>query len=187
MAISLISDGILILLLVVTLAAVYRFNRKLAELRQGREAFEKLIAEFRQATGQADQSLQQLRVMAETRGRDLQQRTETAGAALTDLQRAGADLKLLIDRADMASDRLEEAVAQSRVVSQSLAAQKTMSEAGGALRREPLVNLGNGTGTEAVEPAPIALSPTKSAAEVAADEAKKASRNSVLSSLVGIR
>jgi hypothetical protein len=63
--------------------------------------------------------------------------------------------------------------------------QKTVAEAG-PLKREPLVNLGNGTGTEAIEPAPIALSPVKSAAEISAEEAKK-SRKSVLSSLVGIR
>ncbi len=197
MSISLISDGILILLLAVTLVAVYRFNRKLSELRQGREAFERLIVEFQRATGQADQSLQQLRQLAETRGRDLQQRTETAGSALAEMQQANADLRLLIERAEMASDRLEEAVAQSRGASQAMAAQQA-GFASGALKREPLVTTagpGAGSSTEpaSIAPAPGNLSPTMTAAEArkadgenTGGEAGKA-RKSVLSSLVGIR
>jgi hypothetical protein len=186
MSISLISDGILILMLAVTLIAVYRFNRKLSELRQGREAFEKLIAEFQRATGQADQSLQQLRQLAETRGRDLQQRTELAGSALTEMQQANADLRLLIERAEMASDRLEEAVAQSRGISQVIATQHAATHLGG-LNREPLVTQAGPAAGSATEPAAISLSPTMTAAEASTGKDGGKSRKSVLSSLVGIR
>jgi uncharacterized protein DUF6468 len=187
MSISLISDGILILLLAVTLVAVYRFNRKLTELRQGREAFEKLIAEFRQATGQADQSLQQLRHLAETRGRDLQDRAEAAGSTLNDMQRANGDLRLLIERAELASDRLEDAVARSRDISQSFAAQRAADIPDGVLKREPLMPQGAAL-TAKADPAPINLSPTRTAAEVVSGEQSAAkTRKSVLSSLVGIR
>ncbi|MET1026247.1 MAG: DUF6468 domain-containing protein [Dongiaceae bacterium] len=187
MSISLISDGVLILLLAVTLVAVYRFNRKLTELRQGREAFEKLIAEFRQATGQADHSLQQLRHLAETRGRDLQDRAEAAGGTLTDMQRANSDLRLLIERAELASDRLEDAVARSRDISQSFAAQRAPDMSDGALKREPLMPQSAAPAAKA-EAASINLSLTRTAAEVSGDKENAAkTRKSVLSSLVGIR
>lgn len=183
-ALSLVSDTVLIALLVVTLIAIYRFNRKLAELRQGREAFERLIVEFRQATGQADNSLQQLRQLAETRGRELQIRTETAATVLGGVDQASADLRLLIERADRASDRLEETVAQSRDVSQALSSQP-VRESTGLFARTPLVTPAQPDDPAVREPAPIAAQAPDPAAKTAPLEAAK--RSSMLSTLAGIR
>jgi hypothetical protein len=183
-ALSMISDVILIVLLAVTLVAIYRFNRKLAELRQGREAFERLITEFRQATGQADASLQQLRHLAETRGRELQQQTEAATHVLGDVDQASADLRLLVERADRASDRLEETVAESRRVSQAPAPAQAR-ESTGLFARTPLVTPAQGDEPAAREPAPIDAPVVEANPKTSPLEPSK--RSSVLSTLAGIR
>jgi hypothetical protein len=183
-ALSLISDTVLIALLVVTLIAIYRFNRKLAELRQGREAFERLIVEFRQATGQADNSLQQLRQLAETRGRELQERTDSAVTVLNGVDQASADLRLLIERADRASDRLEDVVAQSRDVTQAMSNQP-VRESTGLFARTPLVTPAQPGDAATREPAPIATPTPDPVAKAAPLEASK--RSSMLSTLAGIR
>jgi len=179
-----ISDAILIALLAVTLVAIYRFNRRLVELRQGREAFERLIVEFQQATGQADNSLQQLRQLADTRGRDLQQRTESAATVLGGIEQASADLRLLIERADRACDRLEDMVAESREVSQS-ASPPPAQEHTGLFSRTPLVTPAQPGDPATREPAPIAAPPTEPAPPTAPLETSK--RKSMLSTLAGIR
>jgi ABC-type transporter Mla subunit MlaD len=183
-ALSMISDVILIALLVVTLVAIHRFNRKLVELRQGREAFERLIVDFRQATGQADTGLQQLRQLADTRGRELQERTESAATILGGVDQASADLRLLIERADRASDRLEEVVAQSRDITQALSNQP-VKESTGLFARTPLVTPAQADEPATREPSPIASRPTEPAAKTTSLEAAK--RNSMLSTLAGIR
>lgn len=183
-ALSMVSDVILIALLVVTLVAIHRFNRKLAELRQGREAFERLIVDFRQATGQADASLQQLRQLADTRGRDLQQRTESAAAILGGVEQASSDLRLLIDRADRASDRLEDVVAQSREVTQAMSHQPA-KESTGLFARTPLVTPAEADEPAAREPGQIAARAPEPGSKSAPLEASK--RSSMLSTLAGIR
>ncbi len=183
-ALSLISDSILIALLAVTLVAIYRFNRKLVELRQGREAFERLIVEFQQATGQADQSLQQLRQLADTRGRELQQRTESATAALGSMDQASSDLRLLIERAERASDRLEDVVAESRSLSQAIT-QPPLQESTGLFSRTPLVTPAHVDEPAAREPAQIAPQGPEPANKIAPMDTAK--RSSMLSTLAGIR
>lgn len=186
-ALSMISDAVLIVLLAVTLVAIYRFNRKLAELRQGREAFERLIAEFRQATGQADNSLQQLRHLADTRGRELQERTEVAADVLGSVDQTSADLRLLIERAERASDRLEEAVAESRRIPQAPPAQ--LSESTGLFARTPLVTPAQGDEPALREPAPITAQPDLQKPDSAGKSAplEPSKRSSMLSTLAGIR
>jgi hypothetical protein len=183
-ALSLISDSILIALLVVTLVAIYRFNRKLVELRQGREAFERLITEFRLATGQADHSLQQLRQLAETRGRELQQRTEAATSALGSMDQASSDLRLLIERAERASDRLEDVVAESRSLSQAVPP-TSAKESTGLFSRTPLVTPAHADEPAAREPGQISPQVTEPAGKTAPLETAK--RSSMLSTLAGIR
>lgn len=185
-ALSMISDGVLIVLLAFTLVAIYRFNRKLVELRQGREAFERLIVEFRQATGQADTSLQQLRQLADTRGRELQQRTETAATILGGVEQASADLRLLIERADRASDRLEETVSDSRSAAQALSTPPAAQEHTGLFSRTPLVTPAQPDDPATREPSTIATPTTTPPAEPGSP-LETAKRKSMLSTLAGIR
>ena len=113
-AIGLIADGLLIVLLAVALVSVHRLNRRMNELREGRSAFEKLAGDLGKQTNAAAESLAALRVTAETVGKPLDVGAERGRHVIAEMQRASDDLRLLIGRADAASERLEAVIAQSR-------------------------------------------------------------------------
>lgn len=114
MSIGLLADGLLIVLLVVALVSVYRLNRRMAELREGRAAFEKLTADLAAQTKAATESLAAFRTNAETLGKPLEAGAERGRQVIAEVQRVSDDLRLLIGRADASSTRLEEAVAKAR-------------------------------------------------------------------------
>ena len=109
-----IADVVLIVLLVATLVYVGRLSRRLAELRQDRQSFEALISEFAKATADAQKGVGELRQSAEGIGRDLSQRIERGQEIVGELQRSADDLKMLINRADIAAGKLETAIGVSR-------------------------------------------------------------------------
>lgn len=111
---GLIADIVLIALLVATLFYVLKLSRRLAELRQDRQSFETLVGEFAKATTEAQRSVAELRVSAESIGRDLSQRIERGQSVVGELQRSADDLKMLINRADAAAGKLEAAIGASR-------------------------------------------------------------------------
>ena len=102
MPMGLIADIVLIALLVATLFYVLKLSRRLAELRQDRQSFEKLVGEFAKAT------------TAESIGRELSQRIERGQSVVGELQRSADDIKMLINRADAASGKLEAVIGASR-------------------------------------------------------------------------
>jgi len=114
MTIGLLADGLLIVLLGVALVSVYRLNRRLVELREGRAAFEKLTAELAGQTKAATEGLAAFRATAETLGKQLDTGSERGRQVIAEVQRVSDDLRLLIGRADASSTRLEEAVAKAR-------------------------------------------------------------------------
>lgn len=114
MSIGLLADGLLIVLLVVALVSVYRLNRRMAELREGRAAFEKLTADLAAQTKAATESLTAFRANAEGLGKQLDGGAERGRHVIAEVQRVSDDLRLLIGRADAASTRLENAVAKGR-------------------------------------------------------------------------
>jgi hypothetical protein len=114
MTIGLLADGLLIVLLGVALVFVYRLNRRMAELREGRAAFEKLTADLAVQTKAATESLAAFRANAETLGKQLDGGAERGRQVIAEVQRVSDDLRLLIGRADAASSRLEDVVAQGR-------------------------------------------------------------------------
>lgn len=109
-----IADVVLIVLLVATLVYVGRLSRRLAELHQDRQSFETLIADFAKATTEAQRSVGELRQSADGIGRELGQRIERGQDITGELQRSADDLKMLINRADMAASKLEAAIGASR-------------------------------------------------------------------------
>lgn len=109
-----IADVVLIVLLVATLVYVGRLSRRLAELRQDRQSFEALIAEFAKATADAQKGVAELRLGAEGVARDLNQRIERGQSVVGELQHSADDLKMLINRAEAAAGKLEAAIGQSR-------------------------------------------------------------------------
>jgi hypothetical protein len=114
MTIGLLADGLLIVLLGVALVSVYRLNRRMAELREGRAAFEKLTADLAVQTKAATDSLAAFHANAETLGKQLEGGAERGRQVIAEVQRVSDDLRLLIGRADAASTRLEDAVAKGR-------------------------------------------------------------------------
>lgn len=111
---SFIADAVLIVLLVATLVYVGRLSRRLAELRQDRQSFEALIAEFAKATAEAQRGVAELRQGAEGIGRDLTARVERGQNVVGELQHSADDLKMLINRAESAAGKLEAAIGASR-------------------------------------------------------------------------
>jgi septal ring factor EnvC (AmiA/AmiB activator) len=114
MSIGLLADGLLIVLLVVALVSVYRLNKRMAELREGRAAFEKLTTDLAAQTKAATESLAAFRANAEGLGKQLDAGAERGRQVIAEVQRVSDDLRLLIGRADASSTRLEEAVGKSR-------------------------------------------------------------------------
>lgn len=114
MTIGLLADGLLIVLLGVALLSVYRLNRRLAELREGRAAFEKLTVDLAAQTKVAADGLAAFRANAETLGKQLDGSSDRGRQVIAEVQRVSDDVRLLIGRADASSTRLEDAVAKSR-------------------------------------------------------------------------
>ena len=112
--IGLFADGLLIVLLGVTLVSVYRLNGRMVEMREGRAAFEKLTADLVKQTDAAAGALSELKRGAETLGKQLEARAETGRQVIAEVQHVSDDLRLLIGRADQASARLEQAIAEAR-------------------------------------------------------------------------
>ena len=114
MSIGLLADGLLIVLLGVALVSVYRLNRRMMELREGRAAFEKLTADLAAQTKAAADGLGAFRANAEGLGKQLDGGSERGRHVIAEVQKVSDDLRLLIGRADQSSARLEEAVALAR-------------------------------------------------------------------------
>ena len=114
MTIGLLADGLLIVLLGVALVSVYRLNRRMVELREGRAAFEKLTADLAAQTKAAADGLAAVRANAEGLGKELDGGSERGRQVIAEVQRVSDDLRLLIGRADASSTRLEDAVAKAR-------------------------------------------------------------------------
>jgi hypothetical protein len=109
-----IGNAILIVLLVIALVSIWRLNRRIGELREGRAAFEKLTADLARQTEAASGSVGALRQAAETLGKQLDVGADRGRQVIAEMQRASDDLRLLIGRADASSGRLEGVIAQSR-------------------------------------------------------------------------
>ncbi|HVY98297.1 MAG TPA: DUF6468 domain-containing protein [Dongiaceae bacterium] len=169
-----IGNGVLIVLLTIALVSVWRLNRRIGELREGRAAFEKLTADLARQTEAASGSVGALRQAAETLGRQLDTGAERGRQVIAEMQRASDDLRLLIGRADAASSRLEGVIAQSRSAELLMGAfdrQPGEKQPGGALDRRA-----EHPDVRAAEPARVA-SAEESSPEAAA----------FLSSLSGMR
>jgi hypothetical protein len=114
MSIGLLADGLLIVLLGVALVSVFRLNKRMAELREGRAAFEKLTADLAVQTKAATESLAAVRANAEGLGKQLDGGAERGRQVIAEVQRVSDDLRMLISRADASSTRLEDAVTKAR-------------------------------------------------------------------------
>ena len=137
MSIGLLADGLLIVLLGAALVSVYRLNKRMAELREGRAAFEKLTTDLAAQTKAAGEGLAAFRANAEGLGKQLDGGAERGRQVIAEVQRVSDDLRLLIGRADASSTRLEEAVAEARRSENVLGAMQRPVERAAAEMGEP--------------------------------------------------
>ncbi len=103
MTLSLFLDMALIVLLAVTIGYAVSLNRKLMGLRRNKAEMEKLAAAFSQATLKADDGIGRLRT-----------NTDALQAQVDKAQGLRDDLAFLLERANTAADRLEDAIRTSR-------------------------------------------------------------------------
>ena len=118
---SLIADGVVAVLLIATLIYVGRFSRQVAAIRDSRGEFEKLIRDLTKSTDQAASHLNQFKVAAEQVGKDLQARVDRVQGTATEFSRIGDDLRLLTERAESATNRLEATIGRARQAAVSAA------------------------------------------------------------------
>mgnify|MGYP001552495791 CR=1 FL=1 len=114
MSIGLLTDGLLIVLLGAALVSVYRLNRRMVELREGRAAFEKLTADLAAQTKAAAEGLAAFRTNAEPLGKQLDAGADLGRKGIAEVQRVSDDGRRVCCRAYASSTRLEEAVARAR-------------------------------------------------------------------------
>lgn len=107
MSLSLVVDGLLILLLLATLVYVARLNRRLGQIREARQEFEALIRRFAQATEQADRSIEGVKAAAAAEGKELQGTIDRSRGLRE-------DLVFLVEKANGLADRLEASIARTR-------------------------------------------------------------------------
>ncbi|MFQ5784692.1 MAG: DUF6468 domain-containing protein [Alphaproteobacteria bacterium] len=99
MTVTLVLDGVIVVLLAATIAYCVILNRRLGELRGGHAEFIKLVESFNAATERAETSIAGLREASAEKGGILDQRIEAA-QALCD------DLSFLVERGERVADRL---------------------------------------------------------------------------------
>lgn len=105
---SLIFDGLIVILLVVTIVYAIILNRKLGALRDAKEDMAALVARFADSADKAGSGLASLKDHAAHSEQDLQGKFEAA-RALAD------DLSFLVERGNGLADRLEGAIGVARV------------------------------------------------------------------------
>ncbi|MGF1612234.1 MAG: DUF6468 domain-containing protein [Kiloniellales bacterium] len=106
---ALIFDGVIAVLLVVTIVYAATLNRKLSALRSAKGEMERLLGSFSEAMAKVERGLAGARDAAEGAAQDLRKQIET-GRGLAD------DLAFLVQRGGELADKLDGAIAGSRGV-----------------------------------------------------------------------
>lgn len=117
MSLALILDGVLILLLVVSIGYSAMLHRRLGSLRAARSDMQETIQHFNQATQRAEAGISGLRSVGEEIHRQIEPK-------LDDTRVLRDDLQLLVERGERAAERLEQSVSEARKVGAGDAAGK---------------------------------------------------------------
>lgn len=104
---ALVLDILIAILLIATLVYAFLLNRRLGELRKDRAHLEAVVMAFREATANAESSIQKLKSYSDKAANGLD---EVFGRA----QAVRDDLTYLIDRGNGLADRLEQGVRKAR-------------------------------------------------------------------------
>ncbi len=111
---GLIADGLLAVLLLVTIVFAAALNRKLGALRKSRAAMELLIADFSAATLKAEGGLAELKRRAEAAGGDLARRLDAGSSELQRAEALSGELAALLREGAALAERLEDDIEGAR-------------------------------------------------------------------------
>ena len=109
MSLALILDGVLILLLVVSIGYSAMLHRRLGSLRAARGEMQEAIQHFNQATQRAEAGISGLRSVGEEINRQIEPK-------LDDTRVLRDDLQLLVERGERAAERLEQGISAARKI-----------------------------------------------------------------------
>jgi hypothetical protein len=123
----LIMDGVVAVLLVVTIWYAVLLNRRLANLRADRDRLEQVIGALQAASHQSEAALGAFKVAAIEAGTELQASVDRA-------QGTRADLEFMIQKATETADRLERVVRMPREVTGPVAVEQGGAAPGAAKR-----------------------------------------------------
>ncbi len=139
---SMVLDGVIVLLLVATIGYAVVLNRRIGELRKWRAEFGRLIQAFNQAATRAEAGIQSMRSVADQRAPDLPHN-------LDHVQALRDDLAFLVERGNTLADSLTEKVQSSirssrpdSAAARPTAAANATSDAGAAARPGPVQRAG---------------------------------------------
>ncbi|GEM_PF-1929412 len=107
MNLALILDGVLILLLVLSIGYSAMLHRRLGILRTAQGDMQEMILHFNQATQRAEAGISGLRGLGEEINRQVDPKLEDARVLRDDLQ-------LLVERGERAAEQLEQSVSAAR-------------------------------------------------------------------------
>lgn len=111
--VSLILDGLILILLAATVFYAGRLSLALKAFREGKADFAKLLQQLNQATTQAEASIQKLQKSTEDSGHDLQLRLNQ-GKAISE------ELQLVTEAATNLADRLEDMASKNREIARRI-------------------------------------------------------------------
>jgi hypothetical protein len=120
--ISLLLDGVLIVLLVVGIVYAVKLHRQLAILRSSHAAMERFVVDFNGTVVRAESSIKGLKQAARSSGDDLEQLIEKA-------QKIIDEMTFMMESADQIADRLSAVASSSTLVASPAAAVATPSAA----------------------------------------------------------
>ena len=102
-----IIDGLIVVLLGVAIGYAYVLNQRLRVLRDSRGELESVVTALTKAIAQADSGLTEIHNVANSLGRDLDRKIDSARGH-------SGEIEILVERAESAAARLETAIEASR-------------------------------------------------------------------------
>jgi len=113
MTASMILDGLIALLLVITISYCWRLSNKITLLHAGREELNKFIQDFNSAILRAEKNIEELKTLGQKNDEHIQEHIQKARFIAN-------DLSFLTEKADSAADKLELYITSSQIVSRSI-------------------------------------------------------------------
>ncbi|MGO1117842.1 DUF6468 domain-containing protein [Rhodovibrionaceae bacterium A322] len=111
---TLLIDGILAALLLITIAYATVLNGKLTALRSAKDEMEAMIKEFAAAADQADHGVSELKQRALASGSELENQVKQANEQLEKARVLTDELSFLVEKGESLAGRMDQGISDSR-------------------------------------------------------------------------